>query len=55
MMYLLAPAELLLCHRAGLPIKVGANHLFMPEAQHQNFEECTIFGCRKQTPDLGTS
>ena len=21
---------------------MGANHLFMPEAQHQNFEECTI-------------
>jgi len=27
----------------------------MPEAQHQNFEECTVFGWRKQTPDLGAS
>ena len=59
MMYLPAKAQVLLsarCHKVGFSQQSWVLMMCLsPEAQHYDFEECSVFGWHKQTPDASTS
>ena len=59
MMYLPAKAQVLLsarCHKVGFSQQSWVLMICLsPEAQHYDFEECSVFGWHKQTPDASTS